>query len=242
METAFQASAIWEAFLRERSGQARETLIQQYSSFANMLAAKLYANRQVDHIEFDEFRQHALVGLMESIDRYDPMHGASFETFAAHRIKGAILTGVEKYCERQEQISARARLRKERMQQLLLSVAEANTDPNPFMRLVDIALGTAIGYMLDDSGMYQSGQEVQEHNVYRSHELRDLIRVVDRLVTTLPEAEEKVIRYHYFQQVRFDHIAERMQISKGRVSQIHHRALRRLYEHYDELKLLRTDY
>jgi RNA polymerase sigma factor FliA len=40
----------------------------------------------------------------------------------------------------------------------------------------------------------------------------------------------------------FDEIAETMELTKGRVSQIHHRALRRMREHYDQLRLLRTEY
>lgn len=234
--------ADWDEFIQHRSGSLRERLISKYEPFANVLAAKLYSKRQVYEIEFEEYRQYALVGLLESIDRYDNRHGASFRTYASYRIQGAILNGVERYNEKQQQITASARLREERMQTILQEASELGREQDTFMRLVDIALGVAIGYMLEDSGMYQAGHEVQESSVYKSHELRDLIRVVTGLVATLPQVEENIIRLHYFQQVRFDHIAEQLGISKGRVSQLHHRALQRLYEHYDELKLLRTDY
>lgn len=231
---------VWERFVLDRAPGDRDTLVQRYTSFATMLAATLYAKRHIAEIEFDEFKQYALIGLIESIDRYDPGSNASFKTYASQRIKGAILDGIEKYCERQQQIAMRSRLHKERVQNLLreASGSEAPT----FEHLVEVALGIAVGYMLEDSGMYRSEDAVYEQNVYNSRELKDLVRVMKELVSTLPEQEQYVIKYHYYQHMRFDQIAENMQLTKGRVSQIHHNALRRLQQHYDQLKLLRTDY
>jgi RNA polymerase sigma factor for flagellar operon FliA len=61
------------------------------------------------------------------------------------------------------------------------------------------------------------------------------------LVSMLPEQEQIVVKSHYYQHLRFEQIAETMHLTKGRISQIHHRALQRLQEHYDQLKLLKTD-
>lgn len=233
-------SGLWQQYLTKPTAEYRDILINKYSGYANILAAKLFASRQVLEIEFDEFKQFSMVGLIESIDRYNPSLGANFKTYASHRIKGAILDGIEKYCEKQQQISARSRLRAERMQNFLHEVALHQEDT--FARLVDVAVGTAIGFMLEDTGMYQSDIETTGHSAYSSRELRDLSRIMDRLVTTLPQQEQSVIRLHYYQQLKFESIAEEMQLTKGRISQIHHSALKRMHQHYDELKLLRTDY
>ena len=232
--------SVWQRFVRNRDPGDRETLIACHADLARMHAAKLYADRQILEIEFDEFHQYALVGLVEAVDRFDPEREASFKTYAGHRIRGAILNGIEKYCEKQQQIAARTRLREERLQELLSGVTAEETDP--FLRLVDLAIGTAIGFMLEDSRMYQAEERAYEHNIYRSRELKDLARTLETLVETLPNQEQAVIRDHYYLHVRFDQIAANMGVSKGRVSQIHHRALRRMREHYDQLQLLRTDY
>lgn len=231
--------ALWRRFVQFRRPRDREALIGFHAEFARMHAAKLYADRQIAEIEFDEFHQYAMVGLLEAVDRYDPDRGAGFRTYASHRIRGAILSGVEKHCEKQQQITARSRIREERFQELLEEVTA--TEQDPFLRLVDLAIGTAIGYMLEDSGMFQTDEGACEHNIYRSRELKDLARALDGLVDTLPPQERSVIRYHYYQQIRFDEIAAKMGLTKGRISQVHHRALRRMREHYDQLHLLRTD-
>jgi RNA polymerase sigma factor FliA len=232
--------ALWQQYLAEPTAKLRDGLVSNYSQYAIMLAAKLFANRQILEIEFDEFKQFGMVGLIESIDKYDISYGVSFKTYASHRIKGAILDGIEKYCEKQQQISARARLRAERMQNLLEESALQQQDI--FARLVDVAVGTAIGFMLEDTGMYLVDETQLDCGSYRSRELSDLNRIMNRLLSTLPEQEESVMRLHYYQQQKFESIAEDMKLTKGRISQIHHRALKRMHEHYDELKLLRTDY
>lgn len=231
---------LWQQYLTSPTSEIRNILINKYSSYANILSAKFYASRQVVEIEFEEFKQYSMVGLIEAIDKYDLLHGASFKTYASHRIKGAILDGIEKYCEKQQQITARSRLRAERMQNLLEEVSSNQKDI--FARLVDVAVGTAIGFMLEDTGMYQTGDVASEYSMYRSRELSDLSRIMERLVSTLPEQEESVIRLHYYQQIKFDLISKEMQLTKSRISQIHHSALKRMHEHYDELKLMRTDY
>lgn len=206
-----------------------------------MHAAKLYADRQIREIEFDEFYQYGLLGLIEAVDRFDPTRGVQFSTFASHRIRGAILSGIEKYCEKQQQIALRKRLRDERFQELLSDAGAGDTDP--FSTLIEMAVGTAIGYMLEDSGMYQHDADTAyQHNVYRSRELSDLVRVMKDLVETLPPQEKSVIRYHYFQQIRFDEIASKMSLTKGRISQIHRKAMERLRHRYDELHVFRAEF
>jgi RNA polymerase sigma factor FliA len=235
-----EEQSIWLRYHSEPTQEVKNVIISKYEPFACMLAAKLYANRQIKEIEFDEFKHYALIGLIEAIDKFDFTMSVSFKTYSSHRIKGAILDGIEKYSEKQQQIAVHYRLREERMKNILDEVALVKSDI--FSKLVDIAVGTAIGFMLEDTGMYQEQEREVACTAYQSSELSDLARIMERLVCTLPEQEEKVIRLHYYHQKRFDSIAEAMQLSKGRISQIHHRALRRLHEHYDELKILRGEY
>lgn len=240
LEAAEDEQLAWLEFLRAPSAKLRDRMIERYAEFARMHAAKLYADRQIREIEFDEFRQYALIGLIEAVDRYDPARGASFRTYASHRIRGSILSGIEKYNEKQQQITTRTRLREERFQALVNELG--CRDKDPFLNLVELAIGTAIGYMLEDSRMYQRDEDAYEHNIYRSRELADLARVMNELVGSLSEQQQTVVRLHYFQQLRFEEIAGRMALSKGRISQIHSKAMQRMRENYDQLHVFRTDY
>lgn len=240
VEALQDEKALWIDFARAPSQAGRERMIARYGDLARIHAAKLYAARQIHEIEFDEFRQYALLGLIEAVDRYDPERGALFRTYAGHRIRGAILNGIEKYNEKQQQIAARTRLRDDRVRTLFSELNASNDDP--FLRLVELAIGTAIGYMLEDSSMYQLDEPSYEHNIYRNRELHDLARFLDSVVDTLPPQEQAVVRDHYYQQMRFDEIADKLALTKGRISQIHRKAMQRMRQHYDQFHLLRTDY
>lgn len=45
-------------------------------------------------VELDDLVGYGHLGLVEARDRYDPRRGVNFETFARHRIRGAIFDGI----------------------------------------------------------------------------------------------------------------------------------------------------
>jgi len=228
---------LWRDFSRSPDQENRDRIVSVYTSFARMLAAKLYAKRQVREIEFDEYLHYALLGLLESIDRYDPTQGAAFQTFASARIAGAVLNGIEKHSEYQQQVALRTRIRKERVQSLQSDAGRENST-SLFEELADIAIGLAVGYMLDGSGMYQEGCHVQARTGYDKAEFGQLCEILRRLVDALPEQQKKVVKYHYFFAHGFDEIGLLLGVTKGRVSQVHKKALlqlRVLYQRFGDL-------
>lgn len=225
--TSVSERALWAAFRGQGDRHARESLILHHLAFARILAAKLFARRVADDVVFDDFLQFASVGMVEAIDRYDPEAGASFRTFAAHRIQGAILTGVEALTERQRQLALRRTLKRERLQSLARSDGETSGD-DTFSRLASMAVGLALGFMLEDLGMVQTDSASYGDNSYAGLEARQSRKELLRAVDALPEREAKIIRHHYLQQVPFDDIAVSLGLTKGRVSQLHRRALQSL--------------
>ncbi|HYD61595.1 MAG TPA: sigma-70 family RNA polymerase sigma factor [Noviherbaspirillum sp.] len=221
---------LWTEFLVNACMSARERIIDFYLPFARVLAAKLYAKRTYAELEFLDYFQFASIGLLEAVDRYDPAHGAKFETFAALRINGAILNGIASLSEKQEQISAKQRIAADRLKSLK-EKPEKPKDPGAlFGYLAELAIGIAVGLALEDSGMYRAEDEAYPDNTYRSVELKQLQQRMRELLEHLPRNERRVIKYHYLQQLAFEEIARILGVTKGRVSQIHKDALNRLRE------------
>lgn len=225
-----EAAAAWHVYVESRAGAQREQLIHRYLPFARILAAKMYANRTHMEVEFDEYLQYARVGLMEALDRFDPSRGFKFETFAASRINGAILNGLAAYSEVHEQVAARKRMVQGRVAALQGALPDAADPAALFGFLADMAIGLAVGFALDQSGMYQAdghGAQYQD-NTYARVELRQLCARVRTMLDALPAKQRQVLVYHYFQHWAFDDIADMMQLSKGRISQLHKEALLKL--------------
>jgi len=217
-------SALWARF-RAGSLESRHALVMRYERLVRILAAKAFSNRVSQELEFNDYYQFGMVGLLQSVDRYDATKGAGFETFATRRVAGAILDGVETLSEKQNQVVTRQRTLKERA----ASMAEgAKVKPDVFQKLADVAIGLALGFMLEDTGLYLEGQPAYPDNSYSGVELRQLRKRVQAVVSELPQQERMVITLHYLQHQAFDEIALECGLSKGRISQIHHSALKRL--------------
>lgn len=221
--------ALWHSWRAEGDLTAREQLVHRHLELAKILAAKLFRRRTSSNFAFAEYMQYATVGLLESVDRYEPALGIGFRTFASRRITGAMLDGLYQMSEQQQQIQWRQRLRAERAASLA-HMQPAVGRATVFEELAEIAIGLALGFLLEDTPMLQLEEPTQLDQQYARLELRQLQQRVCALVANLPERERLVIKYHYFHQVPFEQIATMFSVSRGRISQIHHRALRQLRE------------
>ena len=221
-------AVLWQAFQDGRDATLRERLVTHYLRFARIMAAKLYAGRHDADAEFADYLQYARLGLLESLDRFEAERGIKFETYAAKRISGAILNGVRASSEVQEQIAARKRIVAERVT-TLQGAAPAPADAAAlFGYLAEMAIGLAVGFALDDTGMYAdrdgSGGLYQD-NTYGGVELRQLKEQIKEALARLPGKQRQVIAYHYLQQMAFEEIARLLEVSRGRIAQIHKEAL-----------------
>lgn len=82
-------TAVWEDFLVNRTQPAREALILHYYGLVQRVARKL-GRRLPPRVDRDDLVSWGVLGLIDALDRFDPDLGR-FETFAAPRIRGAIL-------------------------------------------------------------------------------------------------------------------------------------------------------
>lgn len=195
----------------------------------------LYAQRGSSRIEFDDYLQFARIGLLEAFDRYDPEGGAQFRTFASKRIRGAVLDGVEKFSDYQQQMAVRKRLVADRASSLAGNSAAPETRvdssdgkvPDVFSRLAEVGVGLAIGMMLEGTGMFQGGDPPAVQNSgYQAAELKQTMSQLSRVLAKIESANERlVLRLHYQQGFTFEAIAREMGLTKGRVSQIHKSAI-----------------
>lgn len=226
---------LWQRWRRDADPLAREELLALHRPYARVFAASYYGRRVDDAIEFADYLQLAIVGLIESMDRFDPAVGVQFRTFAARRMHGALVDGIERMTEQHQQLAAQKRLEEQRRGLIKMAAASpsnaapAHRLPEQALALVaEVGLGLALTWLLDGTGMVPPTEIAQDIPFYRDVELRQLRERIVELVRTLPPQERQVVHEHYFQLQRFDHIAERMRLTKGRISQIHKQALLRL--------------
>lgn len=237
---AVEAANLWERWVAQRSQAVRDEIAAAYGELVRILAAKAYRLRFSEELEYADYLQFGMVGLLESIDRFEPERGFKFETFATPRVQGAILNGVESLSEKQRQIATRRRRRAERAKSLADGNDAEASPSDPLQRLADTVVGIALGLMLDNAGLYLEGEPASGDTPYERTEMAELRRRMAALVDLLPPRERRVVRCHYFQQVPFEEIALTLGVTKGRVSQLHHAALKRLRVLHEETGVVGT--
>lgn len=180
---------LWHRWQHHQDDQARQQLIELHMPYARTLAALAYARRPNDSVEFEEYLQLAHVGLIESVDRYRPDYGASFKTYAAHRMRGAILDGLPSQTEAHQQYtqekkavlatrradlhsrgigqersdndaSSEAQVPPKQPEPAWLPTEEVDSQVRESLAwIANLGVGIALGLLLEETGMYWSSDQ-----------------------------------------------------------------------------------
>lgn len=220
-------TSLWDALGDGNGQQARTRLFEAYAGFAAAIAWRFYRRRSYGDLDPVELRQLAHVGLLEAIDRFDAGKGVPFKAFAAYRITGALRDGVLHMSEMREQLAWRQRLRRERMGSLQAGQSDVRSSADALAALAEIAIGLALGFMLEDTGMLSAEDEGagSAPGGYESAEWRQLSERLQGELEMLGERERHVLRYHYLEGLSFGQIARLLGLSNARISQLHKAAL-----------------
>jgi len=226
---------LWRRLREHGDQRARADLLDLHLPYAKVVAASYHAKRFNNEIEFSDYSQLASLGLIESIDRFDPGVGVLFKTFAAKRMHGSILNGIEQLTEKQQQIAAGQKLASQR-RLAINTVCKRTETPSGRSRdseqelqfAAELGLAFALGWVLEGTGMFQAMETYETVPFYRKVELEQRRQRIVDLVNSLPLQEKRVIHGYYFQEVAFVEIAKSMRLTTGRISQIHKQGLVRL--------------
>jgi len=216
-------ASLWRRFRFEDDLGARERLFNRYFVLARAIGARLFRRRRASHAERGDFDQYACEGLLQAIDRYDPLRGVPFGAFASRRITGNIADGIATMSEVGAQLSFRHRVERERLRSLL------RDEPDALAALSELAVGLALGLMLDGTGLIADDEAPDRRpTAYDSLAWQETQALLVREVSKLPENEGVVIRQHYDHGLPFAQVAQLLGLTAGRISQLHRSALDRL--------------
>lgn len=223
----FSEAALWREHLAHPMGPARQQIFSRYTPLAKRIARDMYRNRPINNFDIMDIEQLAMEGLLQSIDRYDPLRNVPFGAFARPRIKGNVSNGLAKVSEASAFYSYRYRTEKERLASLMS--ANEGGSQSPLEALSKLAAGLAIGLMLEGNATDAISEvATPEPSAYDSLVWQEMSKQLRTKVGQLPPNEAFVIQHHYGNALSFQQVALLLNLSKGRVSQLHSSALARL--------------
>jgi RNA polymerase sigma factor for flagellar operon FliA len=224
-----EEAALWRRLRFEEDEECRRLLFERYVGLARSVAARHYLRRAVKRADRGDYEQFAFEGLLQAIDRYDPVRGVPFSAFARRRILGSIVDGVARMSEIGAQIGHRTRIEQERLRSLARRDKDAKEEEDAIGTLSDLAFGLALGLMLEGTSLVQTETSADARpTAYESLERREFQARLVQAVEALSGAEATVIRQHYDNGLSFAAVADLLGLSRGRISQLHRSALERL--------------
>ena len=184
-----------------------------------------------------------MIGLLDAAGRYDDLRGAQFETFAAQRIRGAMLDEL-----RQADWMPRSLRRDMRRIETAMSKLQQRLGKPPSESDVAKELGmplTEYQQMLFESrgaqlvyyeDFYNDGDEsfFDRYDLDTGSDPLALLQdehfrgALIKAIENLPERERMLMGMHYEQDMNLREIGEVMGVSESRVCQLHSQAVARL--------------
>jgi len=228
--------------LRAYNDQKKPLIDNQQISQLIPMVSKI-AQRVVSYLKpplsFEDLVSAGTIGLVKAARDYDPSHNAEFKTYAYIRIKGSILDELRSFSllptNQNKQINKAARVTRKIIEQ----TGSPPTDPELAEKL-----GISIKELHKTFELARAKRFLSiDNNRSQESSLRDLLtssktetpdeqlefsELVDKLteaIRMLPKKQRQIIVLYYQKSLTMKQVAEVLEITESRVSQLHANAI-----------------
>lgn len=192
-------------------------------------------------VQADDLVQAGMIGLIEASRKFDPEQGASFETYAGIRIRGAMLDEIRRTDWTPRSVHRKAREVAEAVRKIEnekgrdardVEVARVmGLELNEYHKILQDATGCRI-FSYEDPGTLGeenfAQQARQPNQPLENLQKSDFKAGLANAIKGLPERERLVMALYYDEELNLREIGDILGVSESRVCQIHGQALIRL--------------
>jgi len=221
------------AYRREQ----QDALIRTHLPLVRRMAGHL-ASRLPPSVELDDLMQFGLMGLNDALQRYQAQEGVPFEVYARTRIRGAMIDGLRQADLLPRHVRDRVREAEEAVRRLSQTLGRAPEDGeiaeamslslDDYRSLLADAVSIQYGGDDDEGGTSAAELVADEDTPLSLIERRDEAKKLADMLRKLPEREAMIMALHYQEGLTFREVAKVLDLTPGRISQMHTQAILRL--------------
>ena len=193
--------------------------------------------------QVDDIINEGILALVGAIDKFDPDKGIKFETFVSKRIRGAVIDLARRQDWVPRSVRRKAREIDQASIELYAELGRCPTDDEIAGRLgissqqyqEDLAHSALCNLLSLDSifdDQEQGGMDVADNAGTGRPEdsllRQELLDTLTDAISSLRENEQMVVSLYYRKNLSMKEIAQVMEVSEPRISQLHSRAIQKL--------------
>lgn len=191
-------ATLWKQYKENPTAELKKQIVLNY---INLVHYVIHRTNLINNGLLDrrDYFQFGVDGLSDAIDRFDPDYGTKFETYAIQRIRAKIYEELRKYSP------------------TIDSEVEESSRKNVTNEFKE-----------DDLEMYEMIPTSLPEGSEQILEKKDLKQKLLDVIKDLSERERTILSLYYYEELNYKEIAQVLNITVSRVSQIHSQILNSL--------------
>jgi RNA polymerase sigma factor for flagellar operon FliA len=240
-----ECGELWRRYKLHGDASAREALILAYTPLVKHVVDRMNITPMA-YLDRDDLLTHAIIGLIDAIDKCDLERWRQFEAYARARVRGAVIDGIREM-DWVPRVTRRTANQVENMRAQLSAtlgrsattdeLAEAlDLDPER-LRSITAGVDRSVMLSLDDPIPSGDGESVALADAIPNPNSQDPATRVDALaqqealadaIRQLEPDERLVVTLYYYEDLTLREIGEVLGRTEARVCQIHKAAIRKI--------------
>ncbi|MGO4971907.1 sigma-70 family RNA polymerase sigma factor [[Clostridium] aminophilum] len=194
-------------------------------------------------MQAEDIINEGVIEIMKAIDRYDPDKDNKFETFISRRIRGMVIDMIRRSDWMPRNFHKERRSIEDAREEMMRDLGRVPSDEELAERLnMDVkriqliqrvqnctnVLSLDMTFYEDDESVFQvptkDRDTMPEDSFFHGETVSELTAAIE----SLKDKEKMVVSLYYVEELNMNQIAEVMEISQPRVSQLHSSAIKKL--------------
>lgn len=238
---------LWREYRDSGSKISKDKLLVEYAHLVKYIAARIMINLP-KHVDSNDLISAGIMGLIKAVETFEPERGFKFETYAGHKIRGAILDELRAL----DWIPRSVRQKSRELQRVFAKLEnqlgripyddevceEMGISLEEYENLLSEVTPTTI-LSLEES-MPDHGSDAKEiklidtiedpgsENPLKEMGFTEVKNILKSAIADLPEKEKLVVALYHYEELTLKEIGVVLDLTESRVSQIHSKAILKL--------------
>jgi RNA polymerase sigma factor for flagellar operon FliA len=213
-----------------------DQVVQRYAFLIDRVARRISA-RTANAVQPGDLWSVGALGLLDAWKRFDAGRAVKFESFAEHRIRGAMIDELREMDHLPRRLRADADKARKAKHALEVTLGREPTQDE-----LAAKLGISIEEVDNLEALSQPAMPLNPEIPLASHEARqdeklyqaETVQQLTAAIEKLPQRLALLLSLHYVEGLTYKEIAQALEVSEARVCQLHGDALKKLREVMEE--------